>query len=305
MRRAYGSVSSFLVVALAATLPTTVMAAPAPQGGSPPGPPGAAPATGESAAGDSATEPPVAKENLHDPMVEARRAYDRGRMLYDKAEYEEALGSFLDAQRLYASPDHHFNIARCYEALGRYPLAVEYYRAYLRSDPADRANIENTITRIEKIVEGGATDQPPPDPQPQPDPEPDPDQEVTATDSEPVARPGRPLVITGAVLVGVGAALGLGGGIGAGAMALNRSDRVFEVVEDGNPDGRDLAETRTLDEEGRRFEQIQIATAVVGGLVAATGVALLVVGLNKNKRAPSASAMVGRGLAGVSLRGRF
>ena len=111
-------------------------------------------------------------------------------------------------------------------------------------------------------------------------------------------------MITGAVLTGVGAALALGGGIGAGVVASDRSEAVDAVFEGGNPEELTLDEARTLDEQGRRLESVQIATAVVGGAVAVTGVALIATGLLK-KRNGSVSAMVGPGTAGVSLRGRF
>ncbi len=243
--------------------------------------------------------------NLHDPMVEARRAYDLGRKLYDEAKYEEALGSFLDAQRLYASPDHHFNIARCYEALGRYPLAVEYYRAYLRSNPSDRANIENTITRIEAII--ARSNEPAPEPTPvapEPATQPEPTPPTDGQDDR-GAYPGRGLVIGGAVLAAVGAGLGIGAGVGAGVAARDRSDQVEAVFDGGNPEGLDLDATRTLDEEGRRFETIQIAGAVVGGALAAGGVAMLVVGLRKKKMNTTVSSLLGPGLAGVTVGGRF
>jgi len=253
----------------------------------------------------STPEPPAAATPAApaDPLVAAQEAHNLGRRLYDEAKYEEALGSFLDAQRLYASPDHHFNIARCYEALGRYELAAEYYRAYLRSNPRDRANIESTVERIEGLIAGTPQPQPEPDPEPEPEPEPG----MTNPERAPGPTPGRGLMIAGGVLAGAGAAIALGGGIGAGLAAQRRSDDVAAVFEDGNPDQLGLADTRALDSEGKRFETIQIATVVVGGVVAVTGAALLLVGHKKRKSSAGATptAAVGRNFAGVALRGRF
>ena len=271
-------------------------------------PAGAAFAAAPGPAGDresapvEVAEPAPAGPELHDPMLQAKQAYDLGRKLYDEAKYEDALGSFLDAQRLYASPDHHFNIARCYEALGRYELAVEYYRAYLRSDPGDRANIESTIERIEAIIT--SKDEPAAQPAlPEVEPQPEP---VPPTDgSEDASHPGRVLIVTGAVLTGVGVAVLLGGGVGAGAAARDRSDQVDDVFQGGNPDGLSLDATRTLDEEGRRLESIQVAGAVVGTVLIAGGVTMLALGVRKKRARPSAAAMLGRGLVGVTFRGRF
>ena len=244
------------------------------------------------------TEEPADPEALRDPMVEARRAYDLGRQQYDEAKYEDALGSFLDAQRLYASPDHHFNIARCYEALGRYELAIEYYRAYLRSDPSDRANIENTIARLEKIVA-----QPEPEPEPKPEPEPEPEPVVTTPeDGDRVGYPGRGMVIGGSVLLGAGVAVAVGGGAGAGLVARDRSDQVDQVFNAGNPAGLSQAATRSLDEEGRRFEAIQIATIAVGGAMAAGGAVLIALGVRKKNHG---TAWIAPGPRGLAFGGRF
>lgn len=290
--------------------------APEPGGGSVAAPPdGPGPVVEPEPTEPEPTEPKPAEpksegagddRKLHDPMIEAKHAYQRGRELYDAAEYEAALGAFLDAQRLYASPDHHFNIARCYEALQRYELAVEYYQAYLRSGPADRANIEVKIVNLQAIVQatkGGEAPPPPPGADGTTTPAPG---ETTPTQpADETAPPGRALVVTGAVLAGVGVALAVGGGVGAGVAARNRSDQVDDVFEGGNPDGLQLEEARSLDDDGRRFEAIQIATVAVGGVIAATGAVLLGLGVRKNKRAPSARAAVQRGFAGIAIEGRF
>lgn len=233
-----------------------------------------------------------------DPMVEAREAYDRGRRLYDEARYEDALGAFLDAQRLYASSDHHFNIARCYEALGRYELAVEYYRAYLRSDPRDRANIESTITRVEGLIARAEVE-------PEPEPVAQPPLARGPPSDEPTAPSGRGLVITGAALVGAGVALGLGGAIGVGLRARDLSEKVDAVMAGGNPDGRSLEQTRALDRQGRAFEAIQVTMAVLGGVVATGGAAMIFFGKRQRTPRTSARPVVGRTFAGVAVRGSF
>lgn len=250
---------------------------------------------------------------MKDPVVEARLAYERGRDLYDQGRYEEALGAFLDAQRLFASPDHHHNIGRCYEALGRNELAMEYYRAYLRSDPPDRANIQNKIDRLERLqkIEANAagndaarTQTPPPG-----DEAPTETDEAKPEDATPTTSvAGRPWIISGGVLLGAGTLLALGGGIGFGVVAGRRSDEVREVFDASNPQGLTREETRSADEAGQRAETAQIVTAVVGGAVAATGAALLIVGIRKKRAAssrPTVSMYGTPSSAGVVLGGRF
>jgi tetratricopeptide (TPR) repeat protein len=249
--------------------------------------------------GTGPTEPP-----RQDPQLErAMESYELGKKAYNAARYEDALGHFQEAATRYASPDFQYNIGLCYERLGKPDEAIRAFRTYLRAKPDadDRANVEDRIFQLEREIERSkaeANGQPAPNPQPDPDP----------TPTEP-PKPSRPLIITGAILTGVGAALALGGGVGFGIAAADRSDSVDDV-NNGNPAGLTFDEVQTLDDEGRRFETFQIVTAAAGAAVAVTGVALLAVGLKRKKAAqpgPSATLVptwTGRS-AGLSLQGRF
>ncbi|MCR9165051.1 MAG: tetratricopeptide repeat protein [Nannocystaceae bacterium] len=248
--------------------------------------------------GTAPTEPP-----RQDPQLErAMESYELGKKAYNAARYEDALGHFQEAATRYASPDFQYNIGLCYERLGKPDEAIRAFRTYLRAKPDadDRANVEDRIFQLERDIERAKTD---PDGQVEPDPEPEP-----VSQPEP-PKPSRPFIITGAVLAGVGGALALGGGIGFGVAAADRSNAVDEV-NDGNPQGLTFAEVQTLDDEGRRFETLQIVTAAAGAAVAVTGVALLAVGLKRKKAAegsPTATLVptwTGRS-AGLSLQGRF
>lgn len=232
-------------------------------------------------------------------------SYELGKKAYNAARYEDALGHFQEAATRYASPDFQYNIGLCYERLDKPDEAIRAFRTYLRAKPDadDRANVEDRIFQLERDLERAKAEteaDAPPAPPTQPDPDP--------TPTEP-AKPSRPFIISGAVLTGVGAALALGGGIGFGAAAADRSAAVDEV-NDGNPDGLTFDEVQRLDDEGRRFETFQIVTAAAGAAVAVAGVALLAVGLKRKKAAqpgPSATLVptwTGRS-AGLSLQGRF
>lgn len=224
-----------------------------------------------------------------------------GTAAYSAGEYDTALQQFQDAQGLYPSPNFHYNIGQCYEALERPQQAIDSYRAFLRAvpDTPDRANIENKMTRLEKRIAdekaANAANNEPTDPVP--------------TGPEPERRaPGRAMIASGAVLTGLGAAVAIGGGLAFGLQALDRSDRVNAVFEDGNPDGLTLAETDRLDEEGRRAQTGQIITMAAGGAVAAVGITLLALGIVDKRRAgnlEAAAPLIGPGLAGLSLKGRF
>ena len=280
-----------LACATAVAVPRVAVAGPAAD-------PGAETATSPEDGGDQADEPRKA-----DSLERAMDAYNRGQEHYRRARYKEALIAFKEASTLYASPDFQYNIARCYEKLEQYEEAILAYQTYLSTKPdaSDREDVEASIEFLqqkaaeEEKSRDAATATPTPAP--------------TPVDAPPEPRPDRPLIIAGAVVGGVGAVLALGGGIGFGVAAQRRSDDVFFIQEEGNPDGATRAETKTLADEGKTFETLQIAFAATGGVLVVAGAALLAVGLaNKKHNKGLQTAVVpsfGRGFAGVGLTRRF
>jgi tetratricopeptide (TPR) repeat protein len=242
-------------------------------------------------------------EPKEDPQLErAMKAYELGQAAYNAADYDAALGHFQEAASLYGSPDFQYNIGLCYEKLDKPEEAIRAFEVYLRAKPTaeDRAQVEDRIAeqreRLATKQQGGSDDASDGDDR---DPPPPP----------PGKNDGRALVISGAVLLGVGAALGLAGGIGFGVAAKRRSDDLDDVQSGGNPGDVTFAEAQDLESEGKRFETLQIATAAVGAAIGITGVVLLAIGL-KRKQAAGASALrfsphLGKGTAGLSLGGRF
>lgn len=243
-----------------------------------------------------------------DPQLDqAMRAYQRGTENYDRAQYESALADFKEAASLYASADFQYNIGLCYEKLDKYDEAIRAFRTYLRAKPdaSDRPNVESRIADLEERIEqqkrqAQADEQARRDAENRPAPiiiqEP-------RDDDEPEQN-GRGLVISGAALIGLGGAIALGGGIGFGAAARQRSLAIDEIQNDGNPEGIGFGEAEDLEAEGKRLEAIQIGLAAGGAVVAVTGAVLLALGLRKRKSV-QASAWLGPSTAGLSLTGRF
>lgn len=227
----------------------------------------------------------------------AVEAYRLGTELYNEAKFEEALAAFQEAATLYASPDFQFNIAKCYERLGKYEEAIRSYELYLRTaeDTGDAAVIEASITDLQRRIEerdAAAKKQEEPDP-------------VPVGPSKP---PGRKLVITGGVLLGLGAAVALGGGLGFGIPVSSRNSKLGDVLDD-NPDSLTFAEADKLADEAKRLQTLELVMIGVGGALVITGAALLGVGMSKNKKAKTAQLRVaptwGRTGAGLSLSGSF
>lgn len=256
-------------------------------------------------------EPAGAGTPEDDQVQRAMAAYQRGTQNYNLAQYEAALADFTEAASLYASPDFQYNIGLCYEKLGKYDEAMRAFAAYLRAKPdaEDRPNVENRIHELEaekerrerEAEEAEAARVAAANARPQPDPV-----EPTQTDEPPQPNEGRPLIIAGAALAGVGAAVALGGGVAFGVLARQRSQAVDEVQTGGNPDDLTFGETQALDDEGKRLEGIQIGMAAGGAVVAVTGAVLLALGLRKRQAARTqAQAWLGPSSAGLVITGRF
>ncbi len=112
-------------------------------------------------------------------------------------------------------------------------------------------------------------------------------------------RPVRPLLVSGGVLLGLGAAgLGImGGGMALGARANDLSGL----------DPTDIESRRNQFERGRAGNAMAIAGAVAGGALLVTGAALLAVGLRRRHAAREgrAAARLVPGPGGIALVGRF
>jgi hypothetical protein len=83
-------------------------------------------------------------------VVEARRAYDDGRRLFEARSYVEALRRFERAFELRNTAVILVAIANCHEQTGNYRDAVAALERYLRerADAPDRAQIEQRLTEL-------------------------------------------------------------------------------------------------------------------------------------------------------------
>lgn len=258
---------------------------------------------------------PVPSEEPIDTEARAMTAFTDGQTAYDRGEYQAALELFLEAQSLYSSPVFHYNIGRCYEALENYDQAITSYNAYLRStksstgsDPEDKTNIENTIARLQKLLEAQQAED---------EAARNKDPVIIIKETERKAPPGRAQLIAGGVLTTLGVGLAVGGGAGFGSMAASASNKLDQVYA-GNPDSVTRAQAIDLDAQGSGAELGQIIFMSVGSALAVTGVALLIAGAIKAKRGKAKSTEVdavepaaqlipafGPGNAGLVLQGRF
>jgi len=237
--------------------------------------------------------------------------FRRGSENYELQRYEQALADFQEASTLYASPDFLYNIALCYEKLGKREDAIRTYETYLRAKPDtdDRAGVEARVARLDQELaaereraktEAEAEARARVANQPAP----------TAKTEEPKDT-SRAFIISGSVLAATGAALAIGGGVGFGLAAADRSRELDEIQSGGNSNGSTFAEASSLADEGKALEAAQITTIVVGAALVTTGGVLLAIGAHRRERRSAVASRwrmapsVQRAGAGLAFGGAF
>ena len=118
---------------------------------------------------------------------------------------------------------------------------------------------------------------------------------------EPTGKPWKPLVITGAVLTGVGG-LAIVASVygGVSGIGLTRDYDAECMVDDPSAKCQDLLT------QGKAANGLAVSGAVRGVLLLGAGVPLLVVGLKRKKTGQQAlQPLLAPGFVGVGLRGRF
>ena len=91
-----------------------------------------------------------------DAMAAGRAHFDRGIALFDHGDQAGALGEFLRAWELTGRPSVLFNLGAAYQALHRYPEAIDALVRYLAqapdAPPAQRAQAERAIAELQGLV---------------------------------------------------------------------------------------------------------------------------------------------------------
>jgi hypothetical protein len=198
----------------------------------------------------------------------------------------------LDAYvRAYRNDENRAHVDKAKTLLDEYEASLEATGGALGSEIAsEKAKVEDILAELAAAEE--------------PDPEPDPEPDTGGDEPEPEVfvneKPGQGLVIGGAVMLGVGAAgLGLmiGGLVGGGS-----AQKAFEASMPGT-------EREDIRKRGQTMNVLAITGGVVGGVFLSAGVALLIIGLKRNKEARLQNVMVlpevGPNYAGVGASLRF
>jgi outer membrane receptor protein involved in Fe transport len=87
---------------------------------------------------------------LADARTEARRHFKTGMDLVGKKRYVDAIKELEKAYEILPHANVAFNIAQAQAEAGNLDLAVRAYKTYLKSDPADRAEVAAIVEQLEE-----------------------------------------------------------------------------------------------------------------------------------------------------------
>jgi tetratricopeptide (TPR) repeat protein len=88
--------------------------------------------------------------------AQARVHFDRGRTYFEVNEYRRAIAEFKAAHLEKADPAFLYNIAECYRRLGEGSEALQFYRRFLDTAPADdktRPVVEQHINELKAVAD--------------------------------------------------------------------------------------------------------------------------------------------------------
>jgi tetratricopeptide (TPR) repeat protein len=222
----------------------------------------------------------------------AREHYQAASKYFNLAKYDDAIREFEAAYQAKDDPVFLYNLGQSHRLAGHLELSIRFYRNYLRivRDVPHREEIESRIAEMERAL---ATQRkqdtvPPmgtaaPDEQPTPKPTPPPAPAPVAPEPAPApASSGSTLKLAGIGLLAGGVVIGLAGGIGFGLAGADKAAAIRAQADSGAP--FDPA----LDDDRRTFGTLSIVSYLVGGVIAAAGGVLLVLGLRGGGEAKTA-----------------
>ncbi len=97
------------------------------------------------------SDDPAEREQEARTLEQARKVYEDAVKAYEERRYEDAIELFKHANQLKPNAAFSFNIGIAYQDMGDHPMALRYYRDYLRQAPEapDRPDVLSRIRRLE------------------------------------------------------------------------------------------------------------------------------------------------------------
>ncbi|MBL4687345.1 MAG: tetratricopeptide repeat protein [Nannocystaceae bacterium] len=228
--------------------------------------------------------------------------------LFADGEYEQAIAMFVSLFEETGTANYLYNIARIYEEDGNLAEAAKYYDKFVHTRGAElemRSKASERAASIRKILRGDEG----PDESVAPEPETGGEDSMgpaTEPRDEPVEPSGRQgpskVAISGYVLLGIGGVALIAGGV-VGGLALSDNNKLSD---------ENVSDPLALQTGGKRKALAADGLLIGGGVIAATGLTLVLVDLFGKRRAQSTRAQRhefrltgGAGLFGLGLAGRI
>lgn len=117
---------------------------------------------------------------LGDARTEARAHFKKGMEFIGAGRYDDGIGELLKAYEILPHPNVLYNIGRAYAEAGELEKAVEYFKKYIDTNPADKEEAQAVLTNLEARMRrqqqaareaAQATQEKPPEPTPDKPPE--------------------------------------------------------------------------------------------------------------------------------------
>jgi tetratricopeptide (TPR) repeat protein len=249
----------------------------------------------------AATAAPAAAGDPVPPK--ARKLAERGRELHQRGDYTRAIAAFKEAYVLAPSPGLLFNLAQAYRLQGNCDDAALMYRRYIAAAPPwrdERTLAQAHLSTVVRCVQKRSLNLPPdaamvhlPAPA---SPEPDP----LFEDHPDPSRPRGTLMRQ----IGLGTTIGGAGPQGKAAYFGVRAYRASSDVQRLYAGGASWREIEPIHLRGERSETAAKWLGVGGGIGAAAGVTLFVLG-RRAERAPPVTITPAKGGARVGLSWAF
>lgn len=211
----------------------------------------------------------------------ARKLAEHGREMHKRGEYDRAVTAFKEAYVIAPSPGLLFNIAQAYRLQGNCEDAALMYRRFLDTapDPGARAVAETHLGTVERCVQKRTLNIPLGEQMAYLNvPAPRGPEAVIEQDHRDIQRPTQ-------IKKHVGMGLAIGGGVGlaiAGYFAYRAYDAERDV-ERAYEAGKKWKEIEPIHERGESASRAAKIFAIGGGLAAAGGVTLWVLGRREER----------------------
>src|SRR5919197_5569860 len=104
----------------------------------------------------------LARVALADARSDAKRHFREGMSLIAAGQVERGIAELKQAYAIKPHPDVLYDIAKAYVDLGNISQALDYFRQYVATDPADKEQVLSVMHRLQAAIAPAASPQPPP-----------------------------------------------------------------------------------------------------------------------------------------------